>query len=179
MTLENWPNIINDLPNTPATANQPATKTSTESNPTVKVATPDLFVFKDELVPIEVMTDLIFENIGGQELISISRNDIVSGQTIMYSPIKNMSSLYLQYNPQNILNLQDTSATYFRNYPIKLEASIPASGSGPNGETVYIDPVTGDLIINIIDLDPDEQVDVQVLVSGTLLDGTIYTGGIS
>jgi hypothetical protein len=161
-----------------ATANQPTTTTSSAPNASVKVATPDLFVFKDEVVPIEVMTDLIFENIGGQELINISRNDIVSGQSIVYSPIKNMSSLYLQYNPQNILNLQDTSATYFKNYPIKFEASLPSTGSGPSGETVYIDPDTGDLIIDIVNLDADEQVDIQILVSGTLLDGTIYTGGI-
>lgn len=160
-----------------ATANQPTTTTSTAPNASVKVATPDLFVFKDEVVPIEVMTDLIFENIGGQELISISRNDIVSGQSIMYSPIKNMSSLYLQYNPQNILNLQDTSATYFRNYPIKFESSLPSVGTGPNGETVYIDSTTGDLVINVINLEDDEQVEVQVLIAGSLLDGTIYTGG--
>jgi hypothetical protein len=161
-----------------ATANQPTTTTSSAANPPVKVATPDLFVFKDEVVPIEVMTDLIFENIGGQELINISRHDIISGQSIMYSPIKNMSRLYLQYNPQNILNIQDTSATYFRNYPIKLEASIPSPGSGPDGETVFIDPDTGDLVIEVVNLEPDEQIDVQVLISGTLLDGTIYTGGI-
>lgn len=160
-----------------ATANQPSSTTSSTANPSVKVATPDLFVFKDEIVPIEVMTDLIFENIGGQELITISRNDMISGQTVLYSPIKNMSSLYLQYNPQNILNIQDTSATYFRNYPIKLESSIPSAGSGPAGETVYIDPTTGDLVIELVNLEADEQVDVQVLISGSLLDGTIYTGG--
>ena len=177
MTLENMPKIINDLPSTPAVANQPASTTSTAPNASVKVATPDLFVFKDEVVPIEIMTDLIFENIGGQELITISRNDIVSGQTVLYSPIKNMSSLYLQYNPQNILNIQDTSATYFRNYPIKLESSIPSSGGGPNGETVYIDTTTGDLVIELVNLEADEQVDVQILISGSLLDGTIYTGG--
>lgn len=176
MTLENMPRII-DAPATPATANQPSTTTSSAANPSVKVATPDLFVFKDEVVPIEVMTDLIFENIGGHELINISRNDMISGQTVLYSPIKNMSSLYLQYNPQNILNIQDTSATYFRNYPIKLESSIPSTGSGPAGETVYIDPITGDLVIELVNLEADEQVDIQVLIAGSLLDGTIYTGG--
>lgn len=154
-------------------ASQPSSSASGQSEG-VKVATPDLFIFKDEVVPIEVMTDLIFENIGGQELITISRNDIISGQSVYYQPIKNVSSLYLQYNPQNILNLQDTSVTFFKNYPIKFEKSLPNSGTGPNGETVYFDPDTGDLIINVINLEADEQVDVQILTNGNLLNGTIY-----
>lgn len=162
---------------TDATPTPVDTTASVNSLPAVKVATPELFIFKDEVIPIEVMTDLIFEDIGGQELITISRNDIISGQTISYQPIKNLSNLYLQYNPQNILNLQDTSATYFKNYPIKLEKSIPSTGTGPNGETVYID-TNGDLVINVIDLENDEQVDVQVLVAGSLLNGTIYQGNI-
>lgn len=156
-----------------AVANQPASTPTTQTN-SVKVATPDLFVFKDEVIPIEVMTDLIFENIGGQELITISRNDIISGQSVSYQPIKNISNLYFQYNPQNILNLQDTSATFFKNYPIKLEQSVPDTGTGPEGESVYLDAETGDLVINVVDLEPDEQVDVQILIGGSILSGTIY-----
>jgi hypothetical protein len=56
----------------------------------VKTATPDIVLFDDSALPIEVMTDLIFENIGGQELISITRSDIVNGQKISYQPIKNL-----------------------------------------------------------------------------------------
>jgi hypothetical protein len=64
----------------------------------VKTATPDIVLFDDSALPIEVMTDLIFENIGGQELISITRSDIVNGQKISYQPIKNLSSIQQQYN---------------------------------------------------------------------------------
>lgn len=158
-----------------ATASTPAAQAST-SNSGVKVATPDLFIFKDEVVPIDVMTDLIFEDIGGHELITISRNDIVSGQNIMYHPIKNLSSLYLQYNPQNIVSLQDTSDSYFKNYSIKFENSIPDSGTGPNGEIVYIDPDTGDLVINVTNLDSDEEVDIQILNGWKKFDNTNYGG---
>jgi hypothetical protein len=34
--------------------------------PPVKTATPDIVLFDESIVPIEVMTDLIFEDIGGQ-----------------------------------------------------------------------------------------------------------------
>lgn len=156
-----------------AAADVPNTTASTTTTG-VKVATPDLFIFKDEVVPIDTMTDLIFEDIGGHELITISRNDIIAGQNISYQPIKNLSSLYLQYNPQNIVGLQDTSDTLFKNYTIKFESSIPESGTGPNGEIVYIDQDTGDLVINVTNLANDEQVDLQILTGWLTFSDTIY-----
>lgn len=170
-----------------STANVPGSTSSsqTSTSASIKPATPELFIFKDEVVPIEVMTDLIFEDIGGQELLNISRNDIINGQSVIYQPIKNISSIYFQYNPQNILNLQDTSNNYFKNFPIKLENKIPSCGTGytynpitetstPNCDIVYVDPITGDLIINVINLSSDEQVEVEIMTSGTILNDTIY-----
>jgi hypothetical protein len=159
---------------TDAVANQPVSKAQAVVNPAVLVATPSLIALSNPPLEIDIMADLIFENIGGQELINISRNDIINGQDVLYSPIKNLQSLYLEYNPNNIIKLENTADTYFKNFPIRLENKIPTSGSGPNGEIVYIDDQTGDLIINIINLDSDEQVDVQILNSGEILNGTIY-----
>ena len=140
----------------------------------VKIATPDIILFDEESMPVEVMADLIFEDIGGQEIINMSRNDIINGQTVKYQPIKNLTSLYLQYNPQNILGLQDTSTTFFKKFAIKFENKIPNVGTGPNGETVYIDPDTENLVINVINLEEDEQVEVQILNRGTIFNDTIY-----
>ena len=50
----------------------------------------DTILLNDETTPIEVLADLIFENIGGQELINIARNDTVNGQKVIYQPIKNL-----------------------------------------------------------------------------------------
>jgi hypothetical protein len=69
--------------------------------------------------------------------------------------------------------LQNTSATYFKNFPIKLENKIPNVGTGPNGEIVYLEE-TGNIIINVINLEKDEVVEIQILNSGSILDGTIY-----
>jgi hypothetical protein len=162
---------------TEATSPQPSNNSTSAAYPAIKVATPDLFVFKDDILPEQLMVDLIFEDIGGHELITLSRNDLISGQTISYQPIKNISSLYLQYNPQNILNLQDTSVTIFKNFPIKIEKSLPLEGTGPGKKTVYLNS-GGDLVIEVVNLEPDEQIDVQILISGELLSGTIYEGTI-
>lgn len=159
--------MVEATPSTPSAA-------SSSFTPSVKIATPDLIIFNDEVVPVEVMTDLVFEDIGGQELINIARNDMISGQEVMYQPIKNVANLYLQYNPQNILALQNTSDSYFKNFPIKFENRTPDAGSGPTGETVYLDSATGNIVINVVNLEKDEQVEVQILKGGAILNGTIY-----
>lgn len=141
-------------------------------NSEVKVARPDIILFNDDAMPIEIIPDLIFEDIGGQELITLSRNDIVSGINVAYQPIKNLSSIYQQYNPKNIIDIQNTSDTYFKNFSIKLESRLPSTGSGPNGETAYIDP-SGNLVIEVADLESDEQVEIQFLTEGEFFNDTI------
>jgi hypothetical protein len=163
------PALIDPEPMTPATT--PTTLAPVVSQPApppVKTAPIDTVLFDDEGTPIEVMTDLIFENIGGHELINIARNDIVNGQQISYQPIKNLSSIQQQYNPNNILSLQSTSDKYFANFSIKLENKIPQPGTGPNGAHVYLDNNTGNMIIEAINLEVDEQIEVEITTSGTI-----------
>lgn len=145
-----------------------ASLTVSAAKPSVKSAPIDTILFNDDSVSVEVMTNLIFEDIGGQELINIARNDIVNGQKVSYNPIKNLSSIQQQYNPNNILGIQDTSDKYFSNFSIKFENRVPETGSGPNGSTVYLDNVTGNLIIETINMENDEQVEVEITVSGIL-----------
>jgi len=157
-----------------STPNLPSVNPATAKDGSVKSATPDIILFDDETIPIEIMTDLIFENIGGQELINVIRTDIINGQNLNYQPIKNLTSLYLQYNPQNILSLQDTDYNYFRKFPINFSTKIPICGTGPDCSIVYIDSETGNLVINVVNLGRDEQVEVSIVSDGVVLDDTIY-----
>jgi hypothetical protein len=134
----------------------------------VKTAPIDTILFNDESISIEEMSDFIFEDIGGQELINIARSDTINGQKILHQPIKNLSSIQQRYNPNNILSIQQTSDKYFAGFSIKLEDKIPNEGNGPSGENVYIDINTGDIIIELINLNPDEQVETQITVNGTI-----------
>ena len=133
----------------------------------------DTILYNDDSLPIEIMTDLIFENIGGQELINIARNDTVNGQTIIYQPIKNLTAVQQQYNPNNIVSLQATSDKYFQNFSIKFDDKVPEEGTGPGGAHVYIDPVTGELIVEAINLESDEQIEVEITISGTIYEAVI------
>ena len=154
----------------------PPTPDTTASNADTGVlaATTNLIITSYEETPLEVMTDLIFEDIGGQEIINISRTDIINGQDIIYQPIKNLASINYQYNPQNILALQDTSENYFKKFPINAANKVPNTGTGINGSTVYIDESTGNLIIELVNIENDEQVEVQILRNGTFFNDTIY-----
>lgn len=158
---------------TPAT---PATVTpivQAPPAPPVKTASIDTVLFNDDEVPIEVMSDLIFEDIGGHELINIARNDIINGQDISYQPIKNLTSIQQQYNPNNILSVQSTSDKYFSNFAIKLENKTPNVGNGPFGSNVYIDPLTGNMVVDAINLESDEQIEIEITLSGTIYEADL------
>lgn len=138
----------------------------------VKTATPQYVLFNDDEVPVDAIVDLLFENVGGQELLAISRHDTVLGQNILYQPIKNLNILKEEYNPNNLVRLQQTSDKFFANYTIKLSDKIPVVGNGANGDNVYLDS-DGNLIVEFINLNSDEQIEIQITTNGT-----IYEAGI-
>lgn len=158
-------------PATPATVS-PAVVAAVVAPP-VKTAPIDTVLFNDDQVPIEVMSDLIFEDIGGHELINIARNDIINGQDISYQPIKNLTSVQQQYNPNNILSVQSTSDKYFSNFAIKLENKVPNVGNGPFGSNVYLDTTNGSLIVESVNLEADEQIEVEITLSGTIYEADL------
>ena len=151
-------------------ASIPLTTSLVQSKPPVKTAPIDTVLTSDDLVIDEALIDLLYENIGGHEIINIARNDTINGQTVTYQPIKNLSSIQQQYNPNSVLALQNTSDKYFQNFSIKLDTKLPeeGDGAGPDQAYVYIEQSTGDLIIEFINLETDEQVEVEISLSGTI-----------
>lgn len=157
---------------------------NSDTSDSIKVATPDILILQEGVLSAEIMTDLVFENIGGQEIINISRNDIVNGQNVIYQPIKNITNLSYQYNPQNIVALQKTDKDYFKNFSINLSRYLPECGTGyttngngtqvPNCDYVYIDPISGDLVIDLINMSDNLEVEVQIISNGSVVSDTIY-----
>jgi hypothetical protein len=164
--------MVSPTPDVPAVV-------SSNAGAGVKAATPDLFVYSQVDDP-GILEDLLFEDLAGQELINIARHDTINGQTVVYRPIKNVSSIALKYSPQNLLSLQNPSNAYFNNFPIKLQDRVPEIQDLRNflnnqaANIVMLDSQTGDLIIHVIDMDEDERIEIQVLSSGDLRDDTIY-----
>ena len=142
----------------------------------IKSATPENILWDESLMPVEILTDLIFEDIGGQELLSVTRHDTVNGENVSNQLIKNLTFLNQEYSSKKIIGLQNTSDKYFSNFSIRLESKIPFEGNGPAGNNIYIDSDTQDLIIELINLEVDERLEIQIGIGGTIY--TITLGAV-
>lgn len=134
----------------------------------IKAAPIDTVVFVDETFSSEFITDLLFEDVGGQELLSIARDDTVNGQEVVYQPFKNLGILRDTYDINNLLKLQETSDKFFANFIIKLLDKIPEVGNGPNGKNFYFDIDSGNGIIEFVNMRDDEQVEIQISNAGII-----------
>jgi hypothetical protein len=205
---------ISAIPNTPEKRVSSAVIDSS-----IKIATPDLIAIDEESLPIELITDLLFEQVGGQEIINIARNDIINGQNISYNLIGNTSIIQRLYNTSNMFKLSGTIQEFFENFGIRFAIHVPESGTAPppyyvgeedsNGVTgfpvldayddtvdssfdtfaeaqeyinetypirsiVYSDPLTGNIVVDVTNMEINERVDVEVQTRGNLEDDTIY-----
>lgn len=158
--------MVNATPNSPTTIGNIVGTTTTNLTKTAPI---DTIIFDDSL-PVDALTGLVFEDIGGHELINTVRNDIVSGVSTQYNLIKNLNSLEKDYSPNNIINLQFTSDKYFSSFSVKADTKVPNEFNDGEINPIYVD-ADGNLIIEFTNLEPDEQVDIQIIT-----DGTIYKG---
>jgi hypothetical protein len=148
------------------------------SSSEVKSARPDILIDEATSIPVELMEKLIFENIGGQELLLISRHNNLPGQKIAYQAISNLRDVDLRYSAENILFASETFKNYFKNFTILLESVVPQLGTlanpnqfVPNGYSSFSD---GSITLEFLDLKSKDQVEIQTIFSTTLFDDTIY-----
>jgi hypothetical protein len=135
--------------------------------PPIKSAPIDTVLFNDSLVNPEIIADLLFENIGGQEILTIARHDTVNGQSVSYQPIKNLSGISQEYSSESLVKVKGTSKDIFGNFPIKLQGKIPNVGNGPDGRNIYLD-ADGNIVIEFVNLEGGQEVEVQITSSGTI-----------
>lgn len=147
----------------------------TKPRDAVKYATPSDVLIDTNDLPVELILKLTLEKIGGLELISLVRHDTVNGQNIVYRPIKNVSQLAIEYNPQNMVKMPDSADSYFKNFAIKLENHIQQETNELPPLVAYIDPITENVIIEVTNIKADYEVEVQMVSSGKVFDDTIYT----
>jgi hypothetical protein len=134
----------------------------------VKQADPDIIITAGEqpLSP-ELLLELQYEDLAGVELINISRSDIIDGQNVIYSPVKNLASLRRKYNPNNIIALPAVSSSLFSKYAIDLILRIGENPVTGLPYEPYFDE-NGDLVIEIEQILEDEVIEVEVDSSGTI-----------
>ena len=141
----------------------------------VKHAAPGDILIDDNELPIDLIIKLTLEKIGGIELISLVRHDTVNGQNIVYRPIKNVSQLAIEYNPQNLVKMPNSSESYFDNFSIKPDSHMPQTTNILPPTAAYIDRNTENVIIELVNLKADYEIEVQMVSVGKVFDDTIYT----
>jgi hypothetical protein len=147
-----------------------ATETSvTNADDSVKVATPDLIIFDPNATSADAMADLIFENIGGEELLEISRSDLINSANVVFPRIKNVVRVVPPEAIDQMGGYSDTADDDTNNYPLSLASYVP----------LYLDPIeidqdSGSILINTVNMTPELQIEVQFVANAKLFDDTIY-----
>jgi len=137
----------------------PATASISSAITYVKQAPKDTIVFDESTLSAEMLLELYFEDIGALELATLSRSSSVDGQQVSYSPIKNLSSLKRRYSPSNIISSSASLSTYFSRFGIDLlKRGIYFPFADSNG----------DIVIKIDSVLDDEDIEVQIISSGTI-----------
>lgn len=91
------------------------------------IKVPELYDIErgDDSIPESLLESLLFEQISGQELIMLSRTDILNGQSVAYQPVSNLRDIAIQYSYSNIISLPGTLSENFRQYGLVLENYVP------------------------------------------------------
>ena len=135
-----------------------------------KVASPDI-ILDEENISIESMTDYLFEQIGGQELLSSARSNTID------SPL-NVTNLFIQdsglFFSKDIEIPFGTLQSNLENYQINIDDFLPF-GYAPN-EIVYFDQEAGSIVIELENLRAGYLIEVKIIFGSSTKFGIINKG---
>lgn len=145
-------------PSTPPTPYWITTPTATAPKG-IKQADPDIVLDPEIDTSGDYIVERFFEELGGTELISLSRHDLIDGIRVEYNPIANLSALRRRFNPNNIIAIDYLSENEF------FRASIDLISRGIYEP--YFDD-NGDLVIEIDIIRSEENIEAEISQSGTV-----------
>lgn len=125
----------------------------------IKQADPDIIIGPETDTTGDYIVERFFEELGGTELINISRYDLIDGADVSYKPIANLSRLRRRFNPNNIIALDILSDNEFSKFSINLLSR------GMN-EPYFDDD--GNLVVELDIIRPEENIEVEISLSGTV-----------
>lgn len=144
----------------PPTPPSPWVTTPTFTQPPgIKQADPDIIIGPETDTTGDYIVERFFEELGGTELINLSRYDLIDGADVSYRPIANLSRLRRRFNPNNIIALDILSDNEFSKFSINLLSR------GMN-EPYFDDD--GNLVVEVDIIRPEENIEVEISLSGTV-----------
>jgi hypothetical protein len=133
----------------------------------VQVASPDI-VLDDPYISVDSMADYIFATIGGTEILSASRSDLIdSPLNRNYTPLEDAGTAFVG---EDSIGFNDNSYNTFRGFAIDLNKHVPAD------HTIY--PLVqsgadGLAKINLKDIKSGYYVEIEILTNGEIINGII------
>lgn len=153
----------------------------------VKLPTRQIVNYQTAPALPEYIAEILFEDIGGTELINMVRHDTVSGINVAYNIISNLTQINLKFDPSLALAGYGTYDPIFSRYKIKLETKIPLEEFYTLTEDIAQTPISpetsanidnvannfyinsdGDLVIELTNILSDEIVELEVRSDGTI-----------
>jgi hypothetical protein len=135
----------------------------------VMVPERDVVDLATEQLDSKTIENLLFENIGANELVKFVRHDTVEGNNPSYNIISNLSDIRRKFNPDELISVQ-VSDSPFRSNSINLNNKIPSDeyleALGLT-DYVYIDE-SGNLVIEVVNMRDKEVIEVQIDSNGTI-----------
>ena len=125
----------------------------------IKQADPDIVLDPRIDSSGDYIVERFFEELGGTELIKLSRHDLIDGIDVVYNPIANLSQLRRRFNPNNIIAIDFLSDNEFT------RTSIDLLSRGIY-EPYFNDH--GDLVIEVDIIRPEENIEAEISTGGTV-----------
>lgn len=93
----------------------------------VKIPSRDIFNLNNQTFSTAEIEEVLFEEIGGTELINLTRHDTVDGLNVFYSIISDLTKTTIEYDPAYILTNVPSYEKYESQFPINLSSKIPSN----------------------------------------------------
>jgi hypothetical protein len=130
----------------------------------------DVVNFSRVQFSIEGISNILFEQIGGIELISMVRRDTVEGQNPYYTVISNLSNIKKEFDPTQIISRQKPNQSFFDIYSIDINTKIPNDLylERNNLTNFFYTDTNGDFVIELDNMLVDEVVELEIAQGGTI-----------
>lgn len=133
------------------------------SEPT-KTPNKDVILFDNSYVSEDTIAEILLEDIGGIELLTLSNRETIDGLNPYYTLISNLSRIRREFDPTQIISKQRSKQSYFDKFAIDLDSKIPLDEylESHGIDNWYYRDAEGNLVIELDNMGPDENIEVEI-----------------
>lgn len=136
----------------------------------VKTARPDI-ILDDESLSIDIMQDFIFAEIGGQEILDISRSDLINSPlNQLHSSVQGTGTNFIEKEP---ITFSDGIKNTFASFNVNIDSYKPLDSTIA---VVSVEDDTKTLIIKTVNMKNGDALEIDFLTNVQVEDAIIFEG---